>query len=139
MRLPTNRTSRRAGSYPSSFKRLPWFSLGRRGARAGRGTVYVPGALPGEMAAMARRGDGDRPVRFRGFDLAVSPEMGGAFQRCGLARPPRIASRDQTGATPLTDAPGACGKPPGSTVHEAACIVASRAGRHPNSGRRPAS
>ena len=50
------------------------------------GTVYLSGALRGETVGVARRDDGDWTVRFRGFDLAILPEAGGALRRSGLTR-----------------------------------------------------
>jgi transposase InsO family protein len=52
------------------------------------GTVYLSKALRGETVGVARRDDGDRAVRFRGFDLAVLPDDSGLLRRNGLARTP---------------------------------------------------
>jgi hypothetical protein len=39
------------------------------------GTVHLSKAIVSETVGVARRDDGDRAVRFRGFDLAILPEQ----------------------------------------------------------------
>jgi transposase InsO family protein len=49
-------------------------------------TIYLSGALVGEMVALAQRDDGDWAVRFRSFDLAVVGEADGALRQTRLSR-----------------------------------------------------
>jgi putative transposase len=51
-------------------------------------TIYLSGALRGEMVALARRDDGHWAVRFRGFDLAVVNEASSELHRGRLRRTP---------------------------------------------------
>src|ERR1700761_4002603 len=48
--------------------------------------LYLTEALRGQTVALAQRDDGDWAIRFRGFDLAVLGEAGGAVRRTGLSR-----------------------------------------------------
>ncbi len=48
--------------------------------------IYLSGALVGETVALGQRDDGDWAVRFRGFDLAVVSDAGGALKQTGLQR-----------------------------------------------------
>ena len=48
--------------------------------------IYLSAALRGETVGLARRDDGDWAVRFRGFDLAIVTDAGGAMKPLRLSR-----------------------------------------------------
>jgi putative transposase len=48
--------------------------------------IYLSAALRGETVGLAQRDPGDWVVRFRGFDLAIVDEAGGALKPQALSR-----------------------------------------------------